>query len=297
MDFHHRATCACTGITDSYEIILVDDGSTDRTWALLMTLAESDPHTVAIKLSRNHGHQLALTAGLQLCRGERILIIDADLQDPPELLSDMSQLMDKGADVVYGRRRSRRGEDALKKTTAKLFYRILLWLSDVPIAVDSGDFRLISRRVLTVLLQMPERHRFLRGMVSWIGFHQEAIEYDRDPRRGGATNYNYRRMVRLAFDAITGFSIRPLQLASLAGFVCAFVSLTVLAYALISWWFFHTVPGWTSLLAAISLLGSVQLLVLGIIGEYLGRLYVEAQHRPLVIIEEVKTRRHKNAGH
>jgi glycosyltransferase involved in cell wall biosynthesis len=292
-EFHRRTTLACAGITDSYEIVLVDDGSTDETWALLTALAHADPQTVAIKLSRNHGHQLALAAGLQVCRGERVLIIDADLQDPPELLPDMMQIMDHGADVVFGRRRTRRGEDPLKKSTAKVFYRLLIWLTDVPIPADCGDFRLISRRVLNVLLQMPERHRFFRGMVSWIGFQQQAIDYDRDPRRSGVTKYNYRRMFRFAFDAITGFSIRPLQLASFAGVVFAFGALGVLGYTLISWMFFQTVPGWTSVLAVIALLGSVQLLVLGIIGEYLGRLYVESQRRPLVIIEEIRTHPHK----
>jgi dolichol-phosphate mannosyltransferase len=272
----------------TFEIVLVDDGSRDATWATMLVLCREHPEIVAVKLSRNHGHQLALTAGLSVCRGRRILIIDADLQDPPELLPEMMRLMDSGADVVYGRRRERAGEGPLKKLTAAGFYRLIQRLSDVPIPPDTGDFRLMSRRALDVLLAMPERHRFIRGMVSWIGFRQEPVLYDRDPRFAGRTKYNFRKMIRFALDAITGFSVRPLQLASLAGFGFALLAAVVLAYAFFGWAFSRTVSGWTSLIAVVALLGSVQLFVLGIIGEYLGRLYVQSQGRPLFIIERIE---------
>ena len=271
-----------------YEFVLVDDGSQDATWSTMQQLAADHPAIVAVKLARNHGHQLALTAGLSVCRGERILIIDADLQDPPELLPEMMRLMDGGADVVYGRRRQRVGEGPLKKLTAAGFYRLIEKLSDVPIPRDTGDFRLLSRRALDVLLAMPERHRFIRGMVSWIGFRQEPILYDRAARYADATSYNYRKMIRFALDAITGFSVKPLQLASIAGFFCGLLSVGVFIFAVLAWLAGSTVAGWTSLIAVVAALGSVQLFVLGIMGEYLGRLYVQSQGRPLFVIEEIK---------
>jgi glycosyltransferase involved in cell wall biosynthesis len=285
---HRRVAETCAALTSDFEVVLVDDGSTDATWQGIARLSAADAHVVGVKLSRNHGHQLALTAGLHVCRGRRILIIDADLQDPPELLPEMMRLMDEGAEVVYGQRRKREGEGPLKKATAALFYRLIRWLSDVPIPSDTGDFRLMSRRALDVLLSMPERSRFIRGMVSWIGFRQVPLLYDRAPRFAGRTNYNYPKMIRFALDAITGFSIRPLILASLAGVCFALLSLGVVVYALVSWLFFSTVTGWTSLIAVVAALGSVQLFVLGIFGEYLGRLAMQSQGRPLFIIEEVR---------
>ncbi len=285
---HARVAAVCRPITDDFELVLVDDGSTDATWEGIVRLSEADRHVVGVKLSRNHGHQLALTAGLHICRGQRILIIDADLQDPPELLPEMMRMMNGGAEVVYGQRRKREGEGPLKKATAALFYRLIRWLSDVPIPTDTGDFRLMSRRALDVLLSMPERSRFIRGMVSWIGFRQVPLLYDRAPRFAGRTNYNYPKMIRFALDAITGFSIRPLILASLAGVFFALLSLVVVVYALVSWLFFSTVTGWTSLIAVVAALGSVQLFVLGIFGEYLGRLAMQSQGRPLFIIEEIR---------
>jgi dolichol-phosphate mannosyltransferase len=285
---HRRVVDVCRPLTDDFEMVLVDDGSKDATWMAISGLSEADRHVVGVKLSRNHGHQLALTAGLHVCRGRRILIIDADLQDPPELLPEMMRMMDGGAEVVYGQRRKREGEGPLKKATAAAFYRLIRWLSDVPIPADTGDFRLMSRRALDVLLSMPERSRFIRGMVPWIGFRQEPLLYDRAPRFAGHTNYNYPKMIRFAIDAITGFSIRPLIIASLAGLFFALVALGVVIYALVSWLFFSTVTGWTSLIAVVAALGSVQLFVLGIFGEYLGRLAMQSQGRPLFIIEEIR---------
>lgn len=288
LELHRRVSAVCsTVLGDSYEVVLVNDGSTDDTWGRLLSLAERDPAVVAVNLSRNHGHQLALSAGLTVARGDRILIIDADLQDPPELLPEMMALMDRGADVVYGRRRERHGESQFKRLTAKGFYRLLERMTDVPIPRDTGDFRLMSRRALDVLLSMPEHYRFIRGMVSWIGMSQVPLEYDRDARFAGETKYPFARMLKFAIDAITGFSVKPLRVASYTGAVTAAAGLVTLAYTLWAWLAHDTIRGWTSLMAVVLLLGSLQLVVIGVIGEYLGRLYMEAKRRPLFVIQEV----------
>ena len=290
-ELYRRVTDVFMELGRSYEVIIVNDGSHDRTWPVLVGLAAEDPHIVAVKLSRNHGHQLALTAGLSICRGKRVLILDADLQDPPELLPEMLRLMDeKQADVVFGQRRSRTGETAFKLVTASLFYRLIDRLADVPLPQDTGDFRLMSRRALDVLLAMPERHRFIRGMVSWIGFRQEPLLYDRSPRFAGTTKYPFRKMLRFATDAITSFSIKPLALASWLGIASGLFAFALVVYSLVSWlgWFGRpAITGWTSLMAAVAFLGSVQLLVLGIFGEYLGRMYEQSKDRPLFIIERI----------
>lgn len=290
--FHQRMARAAdaavaAGAVGACEFVYVNDGSTDATWSLLEAMAAADRRVVAVKLSRNHGHQLALTAGLSQCRGDRILVIDADLQDPPELLAEMLALLDQGAEVVYGQRRQRRGETRFKTASASLFYRLLRRLVDIDIPPDTGDFRLMSRRALTVLNQMPEHHRFIRGMVSWIGMRQVPILYDRDARYAGETKYPLRKMLRFAIDAITGFSVTPLRLASVLGAASACVALLLMVYTLGSWLLGDTAAGWTSLTSIVLLTSSVQLLVLGIIGEYLGRLYIEAKRRPLFVIETV----------
>jgi polyisoprenyl-phosphate glycosyltransferase len=283
-----RLSQACeTATAGDFEIILVDDGSTDGTWGKIRNIAEVDNHVVAVKLSRNHGHQLALSAGLALARGDRVLIIDADLQDPPELLSQMMEAMDQGADVVYGRRIARHGETRMKKSTAFIFYRLLFALTDIPIPTDTGDFRLMSRRSLNVLLSMPEQHRFIRGMVSWVGFSQKPVNYERQPRLIGETKYPPSKMIRFALDAITGFSTRPLRFASHIGALVGFLAILLLGNAVVDWMLGYTIQGWTSSIGATLLLGSINLFMLGIIGEYLGRLYIEAKRRPLFIIEDV----------
>ena len=251
-------------------------------------LAHSDDAVVAVDLSRNHGHQLALSAGLQFCTGERVLIMDADLQDPPELLPQMLALMDGGADVVYAQRRSRPGDEPMKRLACAIFYRLLGRLSDTPIPLDTGDFRLISRRVLELILQMPERHRFIRGMVSWVGFRQVPFLYDRDARFAGETKYPFTRLLKLALDGIAASSTRPLALASYAGLLFAGASLVLIVYALYSWLFVGKTPqGWASLMIAVTLLGSVQLFVLGILGQYLGRMHEQLRGRPLFIVKNV----------
>lgn len=271
------------------EIVLINDGSRDKTWPMMVELSLREPRLVCVNLSRNHGHQLALTAGLHVCRGERILIIDADLQDPPELLPKMMAIMDEGSDVVYGKRHKRAGETAFKLLTAKMFYRFIDLMSDTPIPQDTGDFRLMSRRALNVLMSMNERHRFIRGMVSWIGFKQTALLYDRDARFAGETKYPLKKMLKFAKDAITGFSVKPLTFASSLGvFFFGFAVLAVI-YAFVSKFWFKTEAGWPSLMSLVAFLGGAQLLVLGVIGEYLGRLYEQAKGRPLFIISEIAT--------
>lgn len=298
LDVLHRriSDAAATVVGADYELVLVNDGSTDATWARIAALCDDDPHVVGVNLSRNHGHQLALSAGLNVCEGRRILILDADLQDPPELLPDMFRAMDEGFDVVYGLRTERRGETWFKRATAKLFYRLLGRLVEVPIPLDAGDFRLMSRRALDVLNSMPEQHRFVRGMVSWIGFPQRSIAYTRQPRHAGATKYPLTKMVRFAVDAITGFSVKPLRVSSYIGGVFALLGVVLLARTLYVWKIGGAIVGWTSLMSVVIILGSAQLFVLGIIGEYLGRLFIEAKGRPLFVIKELRCQARAPAG-
>ncbi|MCH8683771.1 glycosyltransferase family 2 protein [Pedomonas mirosovicensis] len=288
-ELHARLSDACrAAVGEDYEIILVNDGSRDGTWAIMQQLAARDPRLSAVNLARNHGHQLALTAGLALCRGERIFIIDADLQDPPELLAAMLARMDaEEAEVVYGQRRVREGETAFKKVTANAFYRLLSRLAEVDIPRNTGDFRLMSRRALDVILAMPEQFRFVRGMVAWIGMKQVPFLYDRAPRYAGETKYPLRKMVRFAVDAITGFSTSPLRLASHAGLILAFLSIPLMIYVLSGWALGHTVPGWTSVILVVTILGASQMVMLGLLGEYIGRIYVQSKARPLFIIQDV----------
>ncbi|WP_201276125.1 glycosyltransferase family 2 protein [Methylotetracoccus oryzae] len=294
---HGRLTAvAQRTVGESYEIVLVNDGSTDRTLAAMRALATEDSHLVCIDLARNHGHQLALTAGLALCRGERILIIDADLQDPPELLEEMMNRMDQGADVVYGQRQERHGETWFKKITAALFYRILYSFSSIRIPVDTGDFRLMSRRVLSVLNDMPEQHRFIRGMVAWVGFRQEAVPYVREPRYAGSTKYTLGKMFSFAIDAITGFSTRPLHLSFYLALTAMAGAAALALYALVQWSKGDTIAGWTSLILVVSVFSSIQLFCLGIMGAYLGRTYLEAKRRPLFVIREVITQTGLSSG-
>ncbi len=290
-EFHRRMTAAAQAAVGSdYEFVLLNDGSTDRTWAIMADLVRRDPHVVAINLSRRHGHQLAITAGLYTCRGERILTIDADLQDPPELLGEMWRLMQRAdADVVYGLRRERQGEGVLKRGSAALFYRLMRRIGYADLPVDAGDFRLMTRRVLDILNSMPEQHRFIRGMVSWIGLRQVPIVYDRAPRHAGESNYPLARMIGLAFDALTSFSIMPLRLASYLGLVLGVLSILALGYTLGSWALGRVVEGWTSLLTVVLILGSTQLILFGLLGEYVGRMYLETKRRPLFVIDQVLT--------
>lgn len=283
-----RVMAACRGaVGDDFEIVLVDDGSHDATWRLIQDKADSNPHIRGISLSRNFGHQIALSAGLDACVGDWIFVIDADLQDPPELLGDMLKLADNGADVVYGKRRARPGDSVTRKLAAAMFYRTLNLLSDFDIPEDAGDFRLMSRRVLDALKQMPEQHRYIRGMVSWVGFRQVPILYDRDTRIAGVTGYNLRRLITFGIDAIVGFSDKPLRLASQLGVMIMGLGLAGIL-SLVFLWLFSEVetPGWISLMATVLFMGGLNLMFLGLIGEYVGRTFQQSKNRPLYVIAD-----------
>jgi len=286
---HARVSAAAkAAVGEDYEILFVNDGSRDESWPVMQRLSAADPRLVAINLSRNHGHQLALTAGLDLCAGDQILIIDADLQDPPELLSDMrATMIDRQADVVYAVRRKREGESIFKKVTAAAFYRVLDRVTDTPIPLDTGDFRLMSRRALDAFLSLPEQARFIRGMVAWIGFRQVPFLYDRAERHAGESKYPLGKMIRFALDAVTGFSTAPLRFASHVGLALTGASLLLFVYIAIGFLTGSAVQGWTSTMLVVVLLGAVQMFVLGMIGEYLGRLYVESKRRPLYLVADV----------
>jgi len=286
---HARVSAAAhAAVGGDHEIVLVNDGSRDASWSVMQRLSARDPRLVAINLSRNHGHQLALTAGLDLCAGEQILVIDADLQDPPELLIDMrAAMVEQQADVVYAVRRKRDGETFFKKATASAFYRVLDRVTDVPIPLDTGDFRLMSRRALDAFLSLPEQARFIRGMVAWVGFRQIPFLYDRHERLAGESKYPLGKMIRFALDAVTGFSTAPLRFASHVGLALTGATVLLFLYVMGSFVLGRTVQGWTSTMLVVLFLGSVQMFVLGMIGEYLGRLYVESKRRPLYLVADV----------
>ncbi len=285
---HARLTRACRSLGVRYELIYIDDGSRDATRACIEQLRRDDPCACLIGLSRNFGHQTAVTAGMQHARGQAVVLIDADLQDPPELIPEMFRLWQGGADVVYAVRRARRGESLFKRATAALFYRLLNLASNVPIPADTGDFRLMDRRVVDAVSAMPERDRFLRGMVAWVGFRQQAISYERDPRRAGSSKYPLSRMLALALDATLSFSARPLRFATYMGFLASGMALAGIIYALVvrlcttSW-----VSGWAFLAICVLFMGGVQLACIGIMGEYLGRVYAEVKRRPLYLVDRL----------
>ncbi len=280
---------AQSAVGEKYELILVDDGSTDGTWQAIKTELDRHGKIVAIRLSRNYGHQVALTAGLSAVDGQAVLVIDADLQDPPELLNDMLTVMTQsGADVVYGQRRSRAGEGWFKTWTASLFYRLLERATDVLIPVDTGDFRLMSRRVSDIIAEMPERDRFIRGMVASIGFKQIAFPYDRQQRYAGTTKYPLSKMIRFASDAFLGFSMVLLRFSSLAALGLLVALVVVAVYSLYAWVYLEVVPGWTSLMITIIVVAFFQLVALSVIGEYVGRIYLTTKNRPLFIVDEIE---------
>lgn len=269
------------------EFIFIDDGSHDRTRELLKVFAEEDRRIKIIGFARNFGHQVAVTAGIDAASGDAVVIIDADLQDPPEVIHQMIAKWREGYDVVYGTRTERRGESAFKLATARRFYRLLNRLSDVPIPLDTGDFRLISRNVVDTLRAMPERDRFIRGMISWVGFKQIAVPYKRAQRFAGESKYPLRKMLHFAMDGILSFSTRPLQISVAVGMFCAALALLGTFYALFFRLFTNTwVEGWTALMIAILFIGGVQLISVGILGEYTGRIYHEIKNRPLYVVQE-----------
>jgi polyisoprenyl-phosphate glycosyltransferase len=270
-----------------YELIFVNDGSKDKTSELIEAAAAKYPKVKGLSFSRNFGHQIAITAGLDKCKGDAAVVIDADLQDPPELIPKMIELWENGYDVVYGRRNIRDGESWFKLFTAKWFYRIINKLSDIDIPLDTGDFRLMDRKALDEFLKMRELYRFVRGMVSWVGFNQTYILYDRDPRFAGETKYPLKHMIRLATDAIMSFSTVPLRIATIMGFAASAVAAIGVVFVIINRIFTtNWVEGWTLLMLAVLLMGGMILSVLGIIGGYIGRIYGEAKNRPLYIIKK-----------
>jgi dolichol-phosphate mannosyltransferase len=284
---HERLSMTLSKTDLDYEIIYVNDGSRDRTLDILRELSEADSRVRVVSFSRNFGHQIAETAGIDFATGDAVVLIDADLQDPPELIHDMVRLWRDGYQVVYGTRQSRTGESAFKLLTAKYFYRFFNSISEVDIPLDTGDFRLMDRRVVDVLKNMPERDRFLRGMVSWIGFKQTSLSYARSERAAGGTNFPLRRMLLFAVDGIVSFSLVPLRLATLFGCAAAVVSIIAFLYALLLSLFAKTsVSGWTFLFITVTFLGGTTLLCLGIIGEYVGRIYRELKRRPIYVVDE-----------
>ncbi len=278
------------GIGDKYdyEIIFVNDGSKDKTLEILEEISKKDEKAKIISFSRNFGHQAAVTAGLREVTGDAIVIIDADLQDPPELIPQMLELWEQGNEVIYGKRKTRKGESAFKLLTAKMFYKTLNALSDVEIPKDTGDFRLVDRKVVDVINSLPEHNKFLRGLFSWVGFKQKAYEYERQERFAGKTKYPLKKMLKLASDGIISFSSKPIKLVGALGIISIIISIIILIYALISYIFQlnNLSAGWTSIMVAVTFFAGVQLLSLWVISEYIGRIYDEAKGRPQYIIDK-----------
>lgn len=270
-----------------FELVWVDDGSKDDSWHVLERVANSDSRSVALRLSRNFGHQLSLTAGIDAACGDALIIMDTDLQDPPEVVAQLLAAWRDGFDVVYAQRKTR-NDPRLKRLNSWIFYRVLRRLADIDIPPDTGEFRLIDRRVAQHIRAMRERNRFLRGMVSWVGYQQTAVQFDRDERSSGETGYTFRKLMQLALDGITGFSTTPLRLIAYAGFLTSLLAFLGILYALVLKLFFPevTVPGWTLTLISILFIGGIQLVTLGVVGLYVGRIYSESQHRPLYLVSD-----------
>lgn len=285
--FFQRCADTLNKLGVDYEIIFVDDGSKDGSPRWLYEKSKVDPRIHFIRFSRNFGHQMALTAGLDHASGKAIVIIDTDLQDPPELIEELYKKYLEGFEVVYAKRRKRKGESWFKLWTAKLFYRLMKRMTSFEIPLDTGDFRLIDHKVADVLKRMPEQQKFYRGQVAWAGFRQSFVEYDRDKRLSGKTNYPFRKMLRLAIDAITSFSDSPIRFVTMAGFLVSLVALGFIIYALLSYFVLDNyVPGWTSLMIAVTFIGGVQLICIGIIGEYISRISANVRGRPPYVVME-----------
>lgn len=285
---HERLTSVLAGMSWlEYELIFVNDGSHDNTQIILAQLQAVDPHVRVLLLSRNFGHQIAVTAGLEEATGDAVVVIDADLQDPPEVIPQMVQLWRDGNDVVYGLRTDRHGESKFKLWTAKVFYRLINRLSETKMPFDAGDFRLLDRRVVQVINEMPERARFLRGMVSWAGFRQVSLPYERAARHAGTSKYPLTKMISFAMDGIISFSLVPLKLAIWTGFLAIWIAVAGIIVAIVDRVMDKNLTrGWASLFVAVLFMGGVQLVSLGILGEYLGRIYTEVKRRPLYVVQE-----------
>lgn len=281
---YRRVITALAERVDGIELVYVDDGSTDRTWDRIVQLAREDERVRGVRFARNFGHQAALTAGVDAARGQAVVIIDGDLQDPPEVIPEMVSRWREGYEVVFGQREAREGETRFKLLTAAVFYRLLGRITNVPIPRDTGDFRLMGPRAVTAFRALPERNRFIRGLVSWIGFPQTAVQYRRQARTSGDTKFPVKKMVRFALDGITSFSFLPLRLATLLGFLVSLFAFLYIAIVLVLKFTGVSWSGYTSLMASILFLGGVQLLVIGIMGEYLARIFDEVKQRPLYVV-------------
>jgi polyisoprenyl-phosphate glycosyltransferase len=285
--FYERVVAVMEQVGEPFEVVLINDGSSDGTFRVMRALHERDPRVRVVDFSRNFGHQIAISAGLDYARGDAVIIIDSDLQDPPEVIPQLIARWKAGAEVVYAQRARRTGETRFKLLTAAAFYRLIARITSVEIPRDTGDFRLLDRRVVETLVTMREHHRFMRGLSAWVGYRQEAVPYDRHERFAGATKYPLRKMIRFALDAITAFSYAPLQLATSFGFLLAALSLVSIVVAIIVRVFGGGIQGQGTTLIVVLFLGGIQLIFLGIIGEYLGRIYDEVRARPLYIVREV----------
>jgi polyisoprenyl-phosphate glycosyltransferase len=281
-----RVSSVMSDMNLHYEVVYVNDGSIDDSLTILKLLAHADNHIRYIDFSRNFGHQVAISAGMEHASGEFIVIMDGDGQDPPELIPELYTKAQTGFEVVYAKRKRREGENFLKKFTAKMFYRFLAKITSIEIPVDTGDFRIIHRKIQQLLKQMPEKHKFIRGQISWLGFNQTFIEYDREERMGGNTKFTYRKMLRFALDGISGFSNWPLKIATIGGFAVSMVSFMLILYTLYQKYFGYTVAGWASVNISILFIGGIQLIGIGILGEYLGRVSENVKNRPHYIIRD-----------
>lgn len=285
-EFHRRLAAVLMELGESWEAVYVNDGSRDDTLTVLQGLKGRDPRIAILNLSRNFGKEIATTAGLDHARGAAVVVIDADLQDPPELIPALVAAWREGFDMVYAQRRERHGDSALKKATAGLFYRVMARMGRVPLPANAGDFRLMSRRATDALLTMREQHRFMKGLFAWIGFPTRAVLYDRAPRHAGTTKWNYWKLWNLALEGITSFTVMPLKVATYLGLVVALFAAIYGGVIVVETLLFgNPVPGYPSLMAVVLFLGGAQLMTLGVIGEYLGRVFNETKHRPLYIVE------------
>lgn len=286
-ELYQRLTASLSSMTNAYELIFVNDGSKDRSLEVLMDIAENDDKVFYINFSRNFGHQIALSAGLEFSKAKCTVLMDGDLQDPPELIPKLYDKYQEGYEVVYAKRQSRDGETWLKKTTAKIFYRSFKKMTPFDIPLDTGDFRLIDQKVVLALNKMTERSKFLRGQIAWLGFRQTFVLFDRESRKHGVTGYSYGKLLKLALDGVTSFSDKPLLIVSRMGFLISFFSFLVILYAIFSHFVLkHTITGWTSLIISSMFIGGIQLLSIGVIGEYISRINNNTRERPLFIIQD-----------
>lgn len=293
-EFYNRTISVLTKLIEyDYEIIVVNDGSRDKTLEILLNIVREDEHVKVINFSRNFGHQAAITAGIENATGDAIITIDADLQDPPEIIVDMIREYEKGYDIVYAKRKSRKKDTFFKRETAKLYYKILNKLSDIKIPENVGDFRLISKRVQEVFIKLPEKDRYVRGMFAWMGFNQTMVEFDRASRYAGKTKYPLSKMIKLALSGIVGFSTKPLRIIFKLGLATTFISFILMIYSIVMKILGSVENGWSSIMVAITFIGGIQLLSLGIVAEYIAKIYGEVKERPVYIIMDKYTNTNK----